>query len=296
MNRRHALPTGRFGVTFDPVPTFFVPNGIMEDFPTPALEALRYLHYEVQDRLAYITLNRPDKRNALSAAVVTELKQAFDAAEDDDEVKIVVLRANGDVFCAGADLGYLQELQNFGYTDNLADSTHLMQLFHQIYTLKKVVIGQVQGHALAGGCGLAALCDLTFAVPEAKFGYTEAKIGFLPAIVSVFLLRRIGEARTKQLLLSGDVVSAAKALEYGLITFVVERDQLADAVRDYALRLCRENSAQSMEVTKEMLARLPELPLEEGLRYAAQRNAEARGSDDCKRGIAAFLNKERIEW
>ena len=268
----------------------------MENLLTPELEALRYIQYEAQDRIGYITLNRPDKRNALNADVVTELKQAFEFADNDEKVKVIVLRAAGDVFCAGADLSYIQDLQGYGYTDNLEDSTHLMQLFHQVYTLKKVVIGQVQGHALAGGCGLAAICDLTFAVPEAKFGYTEVKIGFIPAIVSVFLLRRIGEAQTKRLLLSGDAIPAQAALDMGLITFLAPREELADNVRAYAQRLCRENSAQSMEVTKEMLARLPELGLEDGLRYAAQRNAEARGSDDCRRGIAAFLNKEKLSW
>lgn len=268
----------------------------MENLLTPELEALRYLRYEAQDRIGYITLNRPDKRNALNADVVSELKHAFEFAENDEAVKVIVLRAAGDVFCAGADLAYIQELQGYGYTDNLEDSTHLMQLFHQIYTLKKVVIGQVQGHALAGGCGLAAICDISFVVPEAKFGYTEVKIGFLPAIVSVFLLRKIGEGRTKQLLLSGDAIPAQTALDMGLINFLVPKDELADHVRAYAQRLCRENSAQSMETTKEMLAQLPELDLEDSLRYAAQRNAEARGSDDCRRGIAAFLNKEKIVW
>ena len=268
----------------------------MTDYITPELDTLRFLQYEAHDRLAYITLNRPAKRNALSANVVTELKKAFEQAEADDDVKVIILRATGDVFCAGADLKYLQELQDNSYQENLADSTHLMQLFYQIYTLKKVVIGQVQGHALAGGCGLAALCDFTFAVPEAKFGYTEVKIGSLPAIVSVFLVRRLGEARAKQLLLSGDTISAQQALEYGLVTFLVEKDQLAATVRDYALRLARENSAHSMELTKELLARLPEMSLEDGLRYAARRNADARASDDSRRGIEAFLNKEAIEW
>ena len=263
---------------------------------TPELEALRYITYDCQDRIGYITLNRSDKRNALNADVVSELKHAFEYAENDADCKVVVLQAAGDVFCAGADLAYIQDLQGFSYTDNLEDSTHLMQLFHQIYTLKKVVIGQVQGHALAGGCGLAAICDITFAVPEAKFGYTEVKIGFLPAIVSVFLLRKIGEARTKQLLLSGDVVSAQAALDLGLITFLAPAETLADTVRIYAQRLCRENSGQSMEVTKEMLAALPEMDLEEALRYAAQRNAVQRGADDCRRGIGAFLNKEKIMW
>jgi len=274
----------------------FVVFIIMENYPTQELLALRFLQYEVEGRLAYITLNRPAKRNALSADVVTELKQAFETAEADDDVKVIILRASGDVFCAGADIKYLQELQANTYQENLADSTHLMQLFHQINTLKKVVIGQVQGHALAGGCGLAALCDFTFAVPEAKFGFTEVKIGFLPAIVSVFLVRRLGETRAKQLLLSGDIFTAQQALDYGLITFLVEQDELTEAVRDYALRLVRENSANSMEMTKELLAHLPALSLEEGLRYAAQRNADARATDDYRRGIAAFLNKEKIDW
>ena len=268
----------------------------MTDYITPELDTLRFLQYEAHDRLAYITLNRPAKRNALSANVVTELKKAFEQAEADDEVKVIILRATGDVFCAGADLKYLQELQDNTYQENLADSTHLMQLFYQIYTLKKVVIGQVQGHALAGGCGLAALCDFTFAVPEARFGYTEVKMGALPAIVSVFLVRRLGEARAKQLLLSGDTISSQQALDYGLVTFLVEREQLAATVRDYALRLARENSAHSMELTKELLARLPEMSLEDGLRYAARRNADARALDDSRRGIEAFLNKEALEW
>ena len=268
----------------------------MENYPTQELLALRFLQYEVEGRLAYITLNRPAKRNALSADVVTELKQAFETAEADDDVKVIILRASGDVFCAGADIKYLQELQANTYQENLADSTHLMQLFHQIYTLKKVVIGQVQGHALAGGCGLAALCDFTFAVPEAKFGFTEVKLGFLPAIVSVFLVRRVGETRTKQLLLSGDIFTAQQALDYGLVTFLVEADELADTVREYALRLTRENSGSSMEMTKELIAQLPALSLEEGLRYAAERNADARATDDYRRGIAGFLNKDRVEW
>jgi len=268
----------------------------MDNMPTQELEALRFIRYEAQDAIGYITLNRPDKRNALSAEMVTELKQAFDFAEEDEACKVIVLRAAGEAFCAGADLAYIQELQGFGYTDNLADSTHMMQLFHQIYTLEKVVIAQVQGHALAGGCGLAAICDFAFAVPEAKLGYTEVKIGFLPAIVSVFLVRKIGEARTKQLLLTGDLVSAQKALEMGLLNEVVAAETLATHVYTFARRLCVENSGQSMQLTKEMLARIPEMPLEDSLRYAAQMNAEARGSLDCRRGIAAFLAKEKISW
>ncbi|QNH61225.1 enoyl-CoA hydratase/isomerase family protein [Hymenobacter sediminicola] len=268
----------------------------MDNMPTQELEALRFIRYEAADAIGYITLNRPEKRNALSADMVSELKMAFEFAEEDTACKVIVLRAEGTAFCAGADLAYIQELQSFGYTDNLADSTHLMQLFHQIYTLKKVVIAQVQGHALAGGCGLATVCDFAFTVPEARFGYTEVKIGFLPAIVSVFLLRKVGEARTKELLLTGDVLTAQRALELGLVNGVVAAAELVRHVHGFARRLCIENSAQSMEATKEMLARIPEMPLEDSLRYAAHINAEARGSLDCRRGIAAFLAKEKITW
>ena len=136
--------------------------------------------FTVKDRVGYITLNRPDKRNALSHELVIELIDAFDKAEQDSSVKVVVLKAAGEAFCAGADLAYLQQLQNFSFEQNLEDSRQLKNLFLKIYQLKKVVIAQVQGHALAGGCGLATVCDFTFAVPEAKFGYTEVKIGFSP--------------------------------------------------------------------------------------------------------------------
>ncbi len=260
------------------------------------LEALRFLTYEVRERVAYITLDRPEKRNALNYEVVAELKQVFEVAEGDDDCKVIVLRANGRAFSAGADLESIQEMQDYDYNDNLADSTHLMQLFLQIYTLKKVVIAQIQGHAIAGGCGLASLCDFAFAVPDAKFGYTEVKIGFLPAIVSVFLLRKVGEGRTKQLLLTGDLVSADEAQRLGQINYVEPADELAARVEAFALKLCQETSANSLEVTKDLIARVQELPLEAALRYAAQQNATARSSEDCRRGVAAFLSKEPLVW
>lgn len=255
-----------------------------------------FVQYEVKERVGYITLARAEKRNALNYEVVLELKRAFAMAEDDEACKVVVLRAEGKVFCAGADLEYLQRLQRNNYHENLVDSTHLMELFRLIYTLKKVVVAQVHGHAIAGGCGLAAICDFSFTVPEAKFGYTEVKIGFIPAIVKVFLLRKIGEARSKQMLLTGDLISAEEAERYGLVNYVVPAAELEEQVYAFAQKLCNENSRQSMEVTKEMIARVQAMGLEEGLQYAAEMNAVARGSEDCQRGIAAFLNKEPINW
>ncbi len=254
------------------------------------------VEYSVAKRVGYITLNRPDKRNALSHDLINELKSTFIKAENDPDVKVVVLNANGESFCAGADLAYLQQLQNFSYDENLADSNHLKELFLKIYSLKKVVIAQVQGHALAGGCGLANVCDFTFAVPEAKFGYTEVKIGFIPALVAVFLVRKIGEQKARHLLLTGEIIKAEEALKLGLVTKVVSREELNTAVFDFAQHLIRSNSAQSMELTKQLISAVQGLSLEDALNLAASMNAKARATDDCKRGIAAFLNKQELRW
>jgi methylglutaconyl-CoA hydratase len=257
---------------------------------------MEMIKYQVRERIAYITLSRPEKRNALNAEVVSQLKAAFKKAEDDLSVKVLVLNAEGDVFCAGADLEYLQQLQKNSPEENRQDSEHLAGLFKMIYSLKKIVIAQINGHAIAGGCGLAAVCDICFSVPEANFAYTEVKIGFVPAIVMVFLLRKIGEGRAKEMLLSGNLINAHTAKEYGLINFIVTKEKLEDEVYQYASRLCTENSAQSMELTKNMIATVQDKNMEEAIRFAAEMNATARGTEDCKKGVRAFLNKEKIKW
>lgn len=254
------------------------------------------VEYNVRERVGTIVLNRPEKRNALSHEFVTELKKAFSRAAEDEQVKVIVLKARGEAFCAGADLEYIQQLQHFSYDENLKDSLHLKELFLQIYTHPKVIIAQVQGHALAGGCGLATVCDFIFAVPEARFGYTEVKIGFIPAIVMVFLIRKIGEARAKELLLSGELLTAEQALQVNLITKIVAADQLESEVFTFTKRLIESNSTESMKLTKQMIAQVQSKPLEEALHYAAEVNATARASADCKRGIEAFLLKKKIQW
>ena len=149
-----------------------------------------FILQEKKGRIGIIIINRPDKRNALNSTVISELNEAFTSFEADNDVKVIILRARGSVFSAGADLQYLQELQTNSFDENLADSNNIKELFLKIYNLKKVVIAEVQGHAIAGGCGLMTVCDYAFTVPEAKFGYTEVKIGFIPAIVLVLCLER----------------------------------------------------------------------------------------------------------
>ncbi len=257
---------------------------------------MEVLLYQTAERVAYLTLNRPDKRNALNADLVTALKEAFHQANLDPGVKVIVLGANGKAFCAGADLETLQQLQRNSYEENLADSGNLAELFELMYTLPKPIIARIQGHALAGGCGLAAICDFSFAVPAAKFGYTEVKIGFVPAIVSAFLVRKIGEGRARELLLTGDLIPAEKAQGYGLINYVVEEGELENRVDAFAQQLCTGTSGQSIAATKALLAQLPGLNLSASLKLATEANAQARSTDDCRRGIAAFLAKEDILW
>jgi methylglutaconyl-CoA hydratase len=253
------------------------------------------VEYSVADRIGYITLNRPEKRNALSPDMVMELKTVLEEASGDDDVRVIVLRANGEAFCAGADLAYLQELQKFSFEENLADSLQLKDLFLQIYRSKKVVVAQVQGPALAG-CGLITVCDFVFAASDAKFGYTEVKIGFVPAIVMVFLLRKIGEGAARELLLTGKLMNAEVAREMGIVTRVVTANYLESEVREFAGQLASTTSAQSVALTKKMISDVRQLPLEEALDFAARQNAKARGTEDCSRGLEAFLQKQPIKW
>jgi len=256
----------------------------------------KHLQYSTKERVTYITLDRPKKRNAFNEVFVDELKEAFLKAEKDSKTKIVILKANGKVFSAGADLSYLQSLQNFSYEDNLKDSNNLKELYQQIYSFKKVVIAQVEGHAIAGGCGLATVCDFTFAVPNIKFGYTEVKIGFVPAIVMVFLLKKIGELKTKELLLTGKLISSEEAKEISLINNIFSKENINNEVYDFAQKLCIETSSQSLEITKKMIAEIQEMNYKQAFNFAAKMNAKARETEDCKKGISSFLNKNKIVW
>ncbi|TCC99227.1 enoyl-CoA hydratase/isomerase family protein [Pedobacter hiemivivus] len=252
--------------------------------------------YSISQRIATISINRPEKRNALNPELVAQLTAAFVKASADDEVKVVILKANGSTFSAGADLAYLQQLQQNTYEENLADSENLKNLFTTIYYLPKVVIAQVEGHAIAGGCGLATVCDIIFSVPEASFGYTEVKLGFVPAIVSCFLLRKTSETIAKKILFTGALFSAQEALNYGLITFVTNKADISLNVNNFALSLCNEASANSLMVTKQLIGQTTNPELDKSLSEAVRINARVRESEDFRKGVAAFISKEKINW
>jgi len=257
---------------------------------------MNLIKYNIENRTAYITLNRPEKRNALNDVMVSELKSAVKKAEEDKNAKLVILKAEGEAFCAGADLAYLQKLQSNSYEENLNDSKELAELFEMIYSSKKIFIAQVQGHAIAGGAGLATVCDFIFSVPDAKYGYTEVSIGFVPAIVSIFLLRKIGEAKAKELLLTGRIISAEKAMLMNIINKVVVKERLEEEVHSFANALLINASEESLKLTKQLINEVQQLELKHALDFASEMNAKARETSDCKKGIQTFLNKEKITW
>jgi len=255
-----------------------------------------YVLYEVKNRIGIITLNKPEKRNALNFDFVNEIKEKIRFADADENCKVIVIKSSGEAFSSGADLASLQKMQANTIEQNLEDSNNLKELFHLIYTSKKIVISQVDGPALAGGCGLATICDFVFASTNSKFGYTEVKIGFVPAIVMIFLIRKIGEQNARRLLLTGDIISSERAKEINLIDFVVDKTQLEEEVFSFAQKLCTSTSAQSIQVTKQMINEVQNKSLDEALDYASSMNSQARMTKDCVKGINAFLNKEKISW
>jgi methylglutaconyl-CoA hydratase len=254
------------------------------------------LHHTIDGPVATLTLNRPDKRNALNGALVAALRNALDELAEDDAVRVVVLTGAGPVFSAGADLAALQALQEARPLENHDDSAHLAGLFEAIYEHPKPVIAKVNGHAIAGGCGLSAVCDFALASESAKLGFTEVRIGFVPAIVSVFIVRKLGEAAARDLLLRGRLINASAAADMGLITRSVPEAELDAAVDELANELATETSISAVRLTKALLADIRGMGRREALDHAITVNAFARGTADCQAGIAAFLNKEDPPW
>ena len=249
------------------------------------------LDHPTNSLVATLTLNRPDKRNALNPTLISEITHAFTTLASNDAVKVIVLAANGKVFCAGMDLAYLQEISQNSVMQNKADSRRFHDMLAAIYSCPKPVIARVQGAAIAGGCGIASVCDVVIASREkAIFGYSEVKIGFIPAIVSVYLMRRIGGTQAQRLLLTAENVSADEAYRLGFATHVAE-DALLDQKVLETSQMLAANSSSAMAMTKEILGNLSGMSLDAALDYACSLNAIARTTDDFKQGVAGFLQK-----
>lgn len=245
----------------------------------------------IQDNIAIVSLNRPEKRNALNPELLHALSKTFSAIQQNESIDVVILEGKGSTFCAGADLAYLQKISEYTIIENFEDSGLLEKVFYQIFTFPKPVIAKVHGPAIAGGCGLATICDIIVAAKDsARFGYTEVRIGFIAAVVMVYLIRKIGDTHARRLLLTAEPIDAEEACRIGLVSYVVPDEELDTFCISLAKRLSQ-NSASAMALTKTMLTALHGMSLESGLEYARTMNALTRFTDDCKAGIARFLHR-----
>src|SRR3954447_15688019 len=246
------------------------------------------------DNVATLTLNRPDKRNALSFQLLDELIVALDEIEK-STAQILILTGAGKAFCAGMDLEELKMLTGKSHAENVADSKKMARIFRRLYEFSKPTIAAVNGAAIAGGTGLATMCDFTIAVPEAKFGYTEVRIGFVPAIVSSILVWQVGHKIARDLLLTGKMFDATEAHRVGLVNEVVVPGQLLPRARDLASQLI-ENSPSSLRLTKKLINGYISESLDRQIEQAVRDNAEIRQTADFREGISSFLEKRRPRW
>ncbi|MEX0883020.1 MAG: enoyl-CoA hydratase-related protein [Cyclobacteriaceae bacterium] len=251
---------------------------------------------KVKNRIGTLILNRSEMRNALDSEMIGGLLSGLEEMEKDPGVKVVIIKGQGTVFCSGADLSHLKKIKDNSYPDNLSDSRQLASLFQKIFQFPKVVIAQVEGSAIAGGCGLALVCDFVFAVPEAKFGFPEVKIGFLPALVMVFAREKLGAGITRNILLAGNLFDTAAAKILGLVYEMVPKEKIETHVNQFATHLVQDNSEQSMTDIKEMLVTIQGKNFYEAIEFAAIKNAKARKTAHFEKGLAAFLSKEKMRW
>lgn len=248
------------------------------------------LIYERDEAAAYLTLNRPEKRNALNDSLIASLKEGLQKADEDENVRAVVVRGAGKDFCSGADLSALQKISENSREENVADARSLMELYLLIRNVRVPVIAAVHGRALAGGCGLATACDIVLAGRSARFGYPEVKIGFVPAMVTAILRRNLSEKRSFELLTQGFEFSADEALAMGLVNRVFDDGTFETEVKDY-ISVYSKVSRSAVVMTKRLLYDIDGETIDAAMRAGAEVNADARATEDCRKGIAKFLEK-----
>ena len=248
------------------------------------------IKYEIKDEIGIITLNRPEKRNALHPELVKQMKTKLKEIKEDNFTKILIITGEGKSFCAGADLEYLNQLKDYSTSENEKDSRELAELFLMIYNFPKPVLAAVNGAAIAGGCGLASVCDIIVADEKnSKFGYSEVKIGFIPALVSAFCIRRVGEGMARQLLMSSEIIEGKRAYEIGFVNY------LHSNALEYAVEVgstIKTNSEQSMEMTKDLIRKVSGLSVEDAVEYCIGLNTISRTTEDFKNGLDNFLTKK----
>ncbi len=251
--------------------------------------------YEKQNRVARVTFNRPEIHNAFNATVIAEMRQVFSEIEKDDDIRVVVLTGAGKSFCAGADLNWMRSVINQSFEQNLAESNALAELFHAMYSCKRPVIGRINGAAIGGGTGFVAVCDIAITARSAMFSFSEVKIGVVPACIGPYVIKKIGEGKTRELFITGERMNAERAHEVGLVNRVVDDDQL-DSEVDRLIKFIISSGPQAVAMAKKLIGEVSAMTPEQFKPYTADMIARLRISDEGQEGMDAFLNKRKPRW
>lgn len=251
--------------------------------------------YSFKDSIGDITLNRPEIHNAFNEVMISELTQVFKKIKEDKEIRVVVLTGNGKSFCAGADLNWMKKIIDFSYEENIKESLALAELFYIMYTLPKPTIAKVNGAAIGGGAGLVSVCDLVIASEKAKFSLSEVKLGLVPACISPYVLRRVGERVCRELFLTGQRIDAKKGFELGLVNQVVPHDKLDEATDDLVKKLTS-SGPNALAMCKDLLSKVPLMSFDQAKKYTAEVIAKLRVSEEGQEGMNAFFEKRKPKW
>ena len=248
-----------------------------------------------EDKVGRVRLNRPEVHNAFNAVMIRELRDAVRTLGADEDVRVIVLSGQGKSFCAGADLNWMREIITYSYEQNLRESLELAEFLYELYALPKPTIARVNGAAIGGGAGFLSACDIVVASAGATFGLSEVKLGLVPAIISPYVVRRIGESRARQYFLTGERIDARRAEEIGLVNVIAEPGEL-DGKTDVLIGLLLGSGPEALRNAKELLRRVPGMSPEEARIYAARMIAGLRIGPEGQEGMAAFLEKRRPKW
>jgi methylglutaconyl-CoA hydratase len=253
------------------------------------------LKYEIKDRIITIWLNRPEVHNAFNNTMLTELADILDAVDQDEDIRVVIFTGEGKSFSAGADLNWMREMKDYTYEENLKDSELIAKVFYKIYNLKKPVISAINGATIGGGMGFVGASDLVIASENAKFSLSEVRIGMVPACISPYLIKRVGEGVLKELFISGMRFGPDKAIEIHLINYKTEHENLLSFAMEKAkeLLLCGPNA---IAVCKQLFSKVPEMDLKGAYHHTTEVVARQRISEEAQEGMNAFLEKRKPSW
>jgi len=258
-------------------------------------EDLQTILYEVENKVAKVTLNRPDVHNAFNDIMIKELSEVFDCIAENNDVRVVIVTGKGKSFCAGADLNWMRRVKDYSYEDNLKGSLKLADMFYKIYASPKPTIAQVNGVAIGGGTGFVAVCDIAIAADQAKFSFSEVKIGLIPACISPYVMKKCGEGKCREFFLTGERLTAKRAFDTGLVNAVVELKEIDKYVAELVSRLIS-SGPEAINNCKELLRNVAEMSLEEAKKYTAEVIAKLRISNEGQEGMNAFLDKRKPKW